>query len=56
MEMDKRTNEIVDRLFVILHDYAGLGSAANKATVLELQQLLFKVFLLARNLLILCEL
>lgn len=35
---------LVDRFFIILADYAGLGAAGNKAAVLELNQLLFKVF------------
>jgi hypothetical protein len=43
-EIKSRLKSLIDRFFVILADYAGLGAAGNKATILELNQLLFKVF------------
>lgn len=34
---------IMDRLFVILSEYSGLGQAGNTWVIIELNQMLFKV-------------
>lgn len=43
--MSAESSPLLDRLFVILSEHAGLGSAANKSVAVELTTTLFKVSL-----------
>lgn len=42
----KQITDVNERLFVILNDYSGHGSVNSNPMIVELQQLLFKVYFL----------